>query len=111
METSILKTVKHMLGVNEDYNGFDYDIVVAINYAFSVLNQLGVGKEGFRIEDSSSEWGEFADESAFPQLREYVYLKTRLLFDPPSTSFALESINKIISEIEWRANHSAEFCK
>lgn len=106
MEESILKSTKKILGLAEDYTPFDLDIVTHINAAFSILNQLGIGPEdGYSIEDESDSWDDFVVPSNQLHLvKTYVYLKVRMLFDPPPTSFLLEVYNKQILEYEWRLN-------
>lgn len=103
---SILTSIKKLLGISEDYTAFDTDIIMHINSVFMILNQLGVGPaEGFSIEDSSSEWSEFvSDNMQIESVKSYVYLKVRLLFDPPTSSAVIESTNRLISELEWRLN-------
>ena len=103
-EESILDYVKKLLGIQKDYTHFDPDIIYGINAAFGVLNQLGVGPaEGFMISDDTAKWNEFVpDTIRLSIIKPYVYLKTRLLFDPPSSSALIESINKTIVEYEWR---------
>lgn len=101
---SILETVKTALGVELDYSGFDNDIILGINTALMTLNQLGIGPEnGFKIIGSEEEWDDFLiSDVNVEAARSYIVLKTRLLFDPPSSSFVLESINQQIKELEWR---------
>lgn len=104
---SILTSIKKLLGIAEEYEHFDTDIIMHINSAFSVLTQLGVGpEEGFRIEDASTEWSEFLyDDPRLEMVRTYVYLKVRIVFDSATlTSAVIESINRQISELEWRIN-------
>ena len=103
-EESILVYVKKLLGIQSDYNHFDPDISYGINSAFGVLTQVGVGpEEGFMINDDSAKWIDFvSDTSRLSLIKPYVYLKTRLLFDPPTSTSLIESINKTISEYEWR---------
>lgn len=107
---SILASIKKLLGITEEYEHFDSDIVIHINSAFSVLTQLGVGPEdGFRIEDSSTDWSEFlCDNYRLEFVKTYVYLKVKLGFDPPLSSAAIEAINRQISELEWRINVSVD---
>lgn len=108
--TSILLSVKKLLGLPEDYTQFDTDIIIHINTAFSILTQLGVGPEdGFSISDASTEWSEyFSDSKELEMVRTYVYLKVRLVFDPPQNSFVTTSIEKTISELEWRLNVASD---
>lgn len=106
METSILTSIKKLLGVAEDYTEFDEDIMTHINSVFLNLTQLGVGpEEGFMIEDDTAEWEDFIDDSIQLQaVKTYMYLKVKLLFDPPLSSSVTESINRMIAELEWRLN-------
>lgn len=109
---SILTSIKKLLGIEKDYTHFDADIIIHINSVFMILTQLGVGpSEGFTIMDDSSTWDEFLQDSDLVKLssvKSYVYLKVRLLFDPPSSSAVIESTNRLISELEWRLNVAAE---
>ena len=106
METSILTSIKKMLGVAEDYTEFDEDIITHINSVFLNLTQLGVGpEEGFMIEDDTAVWEDFIDDSIKLQaVKTYMYLKVKLLFDPPLSSSVTESFTRMIAELEWRLN-------
>ena len=102
---SILTSVKKMLGIIEEDESFDIDIIIHINTAFSTLTQLGVGpKEGFVIRDKTTLWTEFIDDIRLENVRSYVYLKVRQVFDPPTNSAVLDAISRQISELEWRMN-------
>lgn len=105
MEDSILNTIKKLLGVDPEYDSFDPDIIVCINSALGVLNQLGVGpKDGFRISGAAETWNDFLPEDQIAQVMAatYIHLKCRLLFDPPQSSGVTESIKSLIAEYEWR---------
>ena len=104
MTDRILESVKKVLGIAPEYLVFDQDIVMHINSAFSVLHQLGVGPdEPFMIEDETAIWTEFlGTERGVNSVKSYVYLRVRLLFDPPATSFALGAMEKQIEELGWR---------
>ena len=106
METSILTSIKKMLGVAEDYTEFDEDIITHINSVFLNLTQLGVGPEkGFLIEDDTAVWEDFINDSIQLQaVKTYMYLKVKLLFDPPLSSSVTESFTRMIAELEWRLN-------
>ena len=106
METSILTSIKKLLGIAEDYTEFDEDIITHINSVFLNLTQLGVGpEEGFMIEGDTAVWEDFINDSIQLQaVKTYVYLKVKLLFDPPLSSSVTESINRMIAELEWRLN-------
>lgn len=106
MEQSILTSTKKILGIDESYTAFDWDVITHINAAFSILNQLGVGpEEGFFIDDASAEWSDFpVPMNSLNLIKTYVYLKVRILFDPPGTSFLLNAATDQIKEYEWRLN-------
>ena len=100
---SILLSIKKLLGIMPDYTQFDDDIIIHINTAFATLNQLGVGpQEGFMIEDRFTEWQDYTTSKNLTMIKTYIYLKVRLLFDPPTSSALVESINRSIAELEWR---------
>lgn len=104
MESRILTSTKKILGVGANYTAFDLDIITHINDVFSSLNQLGIGPlGGFAIEDDSAVWEDL--ELPLNQLnmvKTYVFLKVRMLFDPPTTSFLIDAMNNQIREHEWR---------
>ena len=101
---SILLSVKKMLGITEEYTQFDPDIIMHINSALFILNQLGVGASKFQVHDDSETWSDFIDIENLELIRSYVYLKVRTLFDPPQSGPLSEAINRSISELEWRIN-------
>ena len=107
---SILTSIKKLLGITEEYENFDQDIIMHINSAFMILNQLGVGpKSGFSINDKSSTWNEFIQESSnLEAVKTYVHLKVKLMFDPPLSSTVIEAIKSQINELEWRLNVSVD---
>lgn len=111
MEESILKSTKQILGLAADYTVFDLDVITHINAAFSIINQLGVGPEDpFFITDDTSLWTEFdAPPDQLNLIKTYVYLKVRLLFDPPGTSFLIQAANDQLKEYEWRLNILREY--
>ena len=110
MMESILTSIKKLLGISEDYTAFDTDITIHINSVFMILTQLGVGpSDGFRITDDVDVWSDFtSDVIELELVKSYMYLKVKLLFDPPSSSAAIDSINRQISEFEWRLNVASE---
>jgi hypothetical protein len=105
METSILRDTKKILGIHPDDDTFDLDIITFINSALSTIQTEGVGQEGFFIVDDSATWDEITEnESQISLIRTIVYLRARLLFDPPPTSFIQSAMAKQIEELEWRLN-------
>lgn len=112
MDESILTSIKKLLGIMEDDTSFDMDIIIHINSAFSTLTQLGVGPStGFKINNSFTSWSSFIkdDKLRLEMIKTYVYLKVRLIFDPPTNSSVIESINRNISELEWRINNVVDY--
>lgn len=105
---SILTSIKKMLGIDEEYTHFDADIIMHINSVLMTLTQLGVGpSEGFAIEDDTSTWIDFIPKITTAQLhavKSYIYMKVKLMFDPPLSSSVIESMNRQIAELEWRLN-------
>ena len=107
---SILTSIKKMLGIDEEYDCFDTDIILHINSVFMILTQMGVGpSEGFTISDKTTTWDEFLqDTKKLESVKSYVYLKVKLLFDPPLSSAVMDATNRLISELEWRLNVAGE---
>ena len=110
---SILNSIKKLLGPGMEYDHFDPDIIIHINSAFSVLTQLGVGPaEGFFINDEAEKWEDFLpEEKMIHSVKTYIYLKVKLVFDPPLTSAVLESMKEQIKELEWRLPVAVESAK
>lgn len=104
MSNSILTSVKKTLGIAEEYTAFDEDIIMHINSVFSTLQQLGVGPStGFAIADKTALWSDFlADDLRLNNVKTYMYMRVRLIFDPPSTSYLISSMQKQVEELEWR---------
>jgi hypothetical protein len=103
---SILTSIKKLLGIDAEYIHFDQDIIMAINSALLAVNQLGIGPEtGFSITDATQVWADLlGDKKDIDAVRSYVYLKVRLIFDPPSNSALIEAMERQIRELEWRLN-------
>lgn len=106
---SILTSIKKLLGIAEDYTQFDSDLIMHINSVFMILTQLGVGPEdGFTIEDAYAEWSDFVSPGDNLELiKSYMHLKVKLLFDPPTNSSLIDSMDRMINEFEWRLNVAA----
>lgn len=103
---SILTSIKQMLGIEEVYTHFDANIIMHINTTFLSLQQIGVGpEEGFIISDDSARWVDFIDNDKLLQaVKSYMYVKVKLLFDPPNTSFVLDALERLATQLEWRLN-------
>lgn len=104
---SILTSVKKMLGITEEYEHFDADIIMHINSILSVLQQLGVGPEtGYQITGKDETWEDFLGTSdpRLNMVKSYLYAKVRMIFDPPQSSIVAEAMKNTIAEMEWRLN-------
>lgn len=110
MEDSILTSIKKMLGITEEYEHFDADLVTHINSVFMILTQLGVGPaNGFSISDKDAKWKDFlSDENKLQAVKSFMQIKVKLLFDPPLGSAVMEAMNRLASELEWRLQVEAE---
>lgn len=110
MIDSILTSTKKVLGLADDYDVYDEDVIMHINSVFSTLNQLGVGPvEGYMIEDNTPTWDLFfGTDPRLNHIKTYVYLRVRMLFDPPATGYHTDAMEKQIKEHEWRLNVQRE---
>lgn len=108
-EDSILNTIKSMLGIEEHDDGFDTDLIVFINTVLSTLYQIGVSGS-YYITDSSDTWNDVFKDSMdlIDLIKPYIYMRVKVMFDPPSNSFVLTSMNEQIKEVEWRIYMQAE---
>lgn len=103
-QTSILDSIKKLLGLESGYTAFDQDVIMHINSVFSLLHQIGASPlEGVTITDNTGLWEMYlGDRANVPFVKTYMYLKIRLWFDPPATSFALSNMQEQVKELEWR---------
>jgi len=110
---SILNSIKKLLGIIPEVEAFNQDIIIYINSVFATLAQMGVGPaDGFRIQSADEVWSDFLDQcigegkgtdtKLYESVKAYVYMKVKLIFDPPASSSLLESYNNLIKETEYR---------
>ena len=103
MSDSILKTIRKLVGAGDSTSPFDTDLIIHINSILMVLNQLGVGKDGYTISVEDETWSEFLDgRNDLAGIKTYVQARVRLLFDPPQNSSVTQALNDTIREFEWR---------
>lgn len=109
-DQSILMSIKKLLNVDEDDTAFDTDIGILINNEFMTLQQLGIGPaEGFSIHEADTVWTDFSDdETLINTVKALIYMKVRMIFDPPASSVVADAFNNRIHELEWRLNVQAE---
>ena len=110
MDDSILDSIKKLLGFDPDYTAFDTDIMIHINSTIMGLEQLGVGNNNYQISSKDDTWGNYLAGTSInlEAVKSFIYLKVRLIFDPPATSFTIEAYQKQIAEYEWRLFLQAE---
>lgn len=103
MSSSILNDTKHALGLLPEEKSFDVTLIMHINTVFAVLNHFGVGPEyGYMIEGDSETWDQFFDDMRLNTIKSYVYLRVRLLFDPPATGPTQAAFERQYAELEFR---------
>lgn len=110
VEDSILDSVKQDCGIMSEYTHFDDTLIRYINLTFVTLNQLGVGPDiPFTVHDENDQWSSFtSNENIIGMIKPYVSIKVRTMFDPPTSSFVLDAMQKQIAEYEWRLNVAVE---
>ena len=113
MENSILNTIKSMLlGSGMDVTDFDTDLIVLINSTLSNMIQLGVSDKQFRITGPSETWDQLiTNENILASVKEYIYIRAKLLFDPPTSSIVMEAYKEILKEDEWRITDELDISK
>ena len=104
---TIKNTIKKMLGVEANYTAFDTDLLFFINSAIMELSQLGVCSPNFQITENGNEtWdsllSDFSNEYLLNSAQNYIYIKTRLIFDPPNSGYVTSALQKELDEITWR---------
>lgn len=100
---SILNSVKSYLGIAEDDHAFDSDVLMAINAIMVVLKQLGVGQSvPFVVTGTSETWGDLLGDDPIGGVREYVNMRVRMLFDPPTNTYVVQALKEQSDEFEWR---------
>lgn len=106
VEASILRTIKGLLGPDDDYDVFDQDIIVFINSAIATLTQVGIGpSEGFRITGPNETWDDLVEGAEdLESVKEYIYMKVKMAFDPPTSSFVMSAYQDTCNELLWRLN-------
>jgi hypothetical protein len=105
---NILIATKELLGLPSSVTDFDTQLVVYINMALSTLNQMGVGEDGYQVTSADGDLEDFLpdDEDIRDLVQMYIYTKTRIMFDPPASSFVLAALQQGIAELEWRITNS-----
>ena len=107
MEGPILSSVKELLGISYEDESFDFEILMHINATLAILFQMGVEEVGDTpVIDITTTWRElFGDRTDLEMVKTYIYFKVKSMFDPPTNSAGLESLNRVMKEFEWRINN------
>lgn len=108
---SILTSIKKMLGIESSYDHFDPELIIFINSALGILFQLGVGDDKsapFKITGKTEVWDDFISNDQIEAVKSYVFMKVKLLFDPPTSASVLSSYQELTKEFEWRCNVDSE---
>lgn len=113
IESSILATIKKMIGIERDYTQFDQDIMVLINSYIKELYQIGVGPENFAITGHDQTWEDYlgANSGLYDDVKSYIFYKTRIMFNPPSNSFVTSSYQEAAKECIWRISIAADMAR
>lgn len=111
MEDSILKSVRIGCGLNSEDTDFDEELLMYANSAFFTLHQLGVGDKPFVCTGEEQTWEEVPNTKDSEAIKDYVVNKTKVVFDPPASSYVLEALNRYLSELEWRINSAVDYNK
>lgn len=109
---SILTSIKKLLGPNEELNHYDADIIMHINTVLMALRQMGVGPTTpFFISDDSQTWASFLgeDNKNLEAIKTYIYIKVKLVFDPPASAVVVQAMNETAKEIEYRLISAVEY--
>lgn len=104
---NILESIKKQLGIEPDDLSFDEELLFHINSVFNIITQLGIGpEEGFELISGKEEWNEFLDNpKKLNMIKSYIYMKVKLMFDPPTTGTHIESMERLVKELESRLNY------
>ena len=103
---SIVNTIKKSLGIDPSDDSFDQDLIPIINTVIFTLSQIGVGPiHGFTVTTIDDKWSDYLTNATInlEAVKTYIYLKTKLVFDPPTNSTVIENINATLKELEWRS--------
>jgi hypothetical protein len=110
MTNSILDDTKKPLGLQESDTSFDPDVTMHINSTLGIISQLGLGPDPMIfVEDATRTWDELSLTPIQLNLcKSYMYLRVRMLFDPPTLSFLLDAMKEQITELEHRLSEERE---
>lgn len=109
MSESILKSIKEGLLIVGTYTAFDSQLIDYINSSFGIIAQCGYEPaKGYEITGETETWSDLIDDPRFNMVKTFVKMRVHLLFDPPTSSFALTQLKEDLSELEWRIRSEVE---
>lgn len=107
MSDSILQTVKDQIGIDRKNVDFDRDLIMCINPILYILYQEGLTDDNYEIQDDTATWDQILLDERTPEalnvMVKWVGLRTKILFDPPTSSTLLQALKESAAELEWRA--------
>ena len=100
---SILKSTADRLD-SRDFTVFYDDLIATINTCFGYLHEYGCGsEEGFEITGENETWDDFECKTKYQKqlAKTYIFMKTKIIFDPPQSGPLLSALQKEIAQAEW----------
>lgn len=104
MSDSVLSSTKQMLGISPEDTSFDVNVIMSINAALTILMDLGLTEVEDQIVTSDKmTWDELlGGRTDIEYVKTYIYQKVKMIFDPPTSTAAIDAMQRSISELEWR---------
>ena len=104
MSDSVLLSIKQMLGISPEDTSFDVNVIMSINTALTTLMDLGLTEvEDEMVIDDDMTWDDLlGGRTDIEYVKTYVYQKVKMIFDPPTSTAAIDAMQRSISELEWR---------
>ena len=104
MSDSVLLSIKQMLGISPEDTSFDVNVIMSINTALTTLMDLGLTEvEDEIVIDDDMTWDELlGGRIDIEYVKTYIYQKVKMIFDPPTSTAAIDAMQRSISELEWR---------
>lgn len=114
VDDSILLSIKKMLGMEPEFTQFDPDIILHINTIIQVLYQIGLDiPEGFVVVDQNNLWTDYIQNPRYSKItsliKQYIFMRVRMIFDPPSSQTLSTTIQESINEIQWRISQWIDY--
>ena len=105
MDESIMDSIKETIGIHVDNHDFDPNLIIAINAVLFIIYQEGLSDIAYQISDNTMKWSDILIKEKplnLATLITWAGLKTRMIFDPPTSSPIADAIKNTIDELEWR---------